>query len=201
MKFTILVLSEAFGSRVSSTPYLLRRTRVVMQVLLVVFFLWMLAFCELRSWKKTLFWAFWFATLTIVSLGNMWILSKWLISQRDYLVFAGSCSADFYFPQLPYSLKHWSVGALVKDWDLGHGKQVLNLVCVTCGKPCRTQMVCTHSYFYSLYPLDTHQSDPLDMKSAIRSMCFSCSCTGKNSRSEVWFFFYTAWDEEQYAEH
>ncbi len=55
--------------------------------------------------------------------------------------------------------------------------------------------------FYCLYPLDTHQSDPLDMKSAIGSMFFSCSCTGKNSRSEVWFFFYTAWEEEQYAEH
>lgn len=101
--------------------------------------------CELWSWKKKLFWAFWFATLTIGSLGNMWILSKWLISQRDYLVFAGSCWADLYFRQLPYSLKHWSVGPLVKDWDLGHGKQVLNLVCVTCGKPCRTQTVCTHS--------------------------------------------------------
>jgi hypothetical protein len=114
------------------------------QVLLVVVFLWLIALVSCNHGKK-LFWAFWFATLTIGSLGNMWILSQWLVSQRDYLVFAGSCWADLYFHQLPYSLKHWSVGALIKDWDLGHGKQVLNLVCVTCGKPCRTQTVCTHS--------------------------------------------------------
>lgn len=54
MKFTILVLSEAFGSRVSSTPYLLRRTCVVIQVLLVVVFLWLLALVSCDHGKKTI---------------------------------------------------------------------------------------------------------------------------------------------------
>jgi hypothetical protein len=90
-----------------------------------------------------------------------------------------NCHTPWNIDQLELSLKIgiWVMGSRYSTWC------VLPVASHAAHKRC----VLTPN-FYSLYPLDTHQSDPLDMKSAIRSMCFSCSCTGKNSRSEVWIF-------------
>jgi hypothetical protein len=103
-----------------------------------------------------------------------------------------NCHTPWSIDQLELSLKIgiWVMGSRYSTWC------VLPVASHAAHKRC-----VLIPNFYSLYPLDTHQSDPLDMKSVIRSMCFSCSCTGKNSRSEVWFFFYVAWDEEQHAQH